>query len=72
MPTAPGKVTSGRLPRWRSHRRACTASFVAEETQYTTDGNRFAIRLETDPETGERYLTVLLSDLPEIVLTPAD
>lgn len=50
----------------------CTASFVAEETQYTTDGNQFAIRLETDPETGERYLTVLLYDLPEIVLTPAD
>ena len=50
----------------------CTASFVAEETQYTTDSNQIAIRLETDPETGERYLTVLLSDLPEIVLTPAD
>lgn len=48
----------------------CTASFVAEETQYTTEGNRFAIRLELPPEESERYLTVQLSDLPELVLTP--
>lgn len=48
----------------------CTASFVAEETQYTTEGNRFAIRLELPSEESERYLTVQLSDLPELVLTP--
>ena len=47
-----------------------TASFVTEETQYTAEGNRFAIRLDLDPEASDRYLTVQLSDLPELVLTP--